>query len=371
MNCKRCGAEFARTTNAEKYCNECKKFSKDLLSGKVHDYTKVQTCKHCGKEFTGRKRKYCSNKCCKVAHCQGETPAMSNRAKQLKCIVCSKDYEGQNNSKYCSIECRNKRKVSKAKNKRIKSYTYICKYCGVEYHPKAKDRNQYCSRQCADSAKAKKCKTCNKIITGIKGNYCSDECKDKYKEINPITQVIPVMNICILCGKEFKGNKNGKYCSDKCRYIERKSSNKYLDDLKRARNNYTPKQLKTFTCKTCGEKFKSKSGHALYCNKKCNPNFLMHRGQVSKAKRMRIWKRDKYICKLCGTKMDMSKVDTLASGNPHPLAPTADHIVPVSIAKELKWSNAMIHNENNLQAAHFICNVKRGNKAIGEQLRIC
>lgn len=64
--------------------------------------------------------------------------------------------------------------------------------------------------------------------------------------------------------------------------------------------------------------------------------------------RREVFKDDNYMCQLCGTAMDMS-VKT-----PKPLAPTLDHIVPIS--------KGGMHTRGNVTSAHFHCNISKGNR---------
>lgn len=64
--------------------------------------------------------------------------------------------------------------------------------------------------------------------------------------------------------------------------------------------------------------------------------------------RRAVFERDNNACQLCGDPMDMSKK------TPHPLAPTIDHIVPIS--------RGGTHTMDNIQSAHFHCNISKGNR---------
>lgn len=78
------------------------------------------------------------------------------------------------------------------------------------------------------------------------------------------------------------------------------------------------------------------------------------RAYVADVYRAKIYARDKNRCQLCGKKMRMTAVV------PHPLAPTIDHIVPLS--------RGGTHEPANVHAAHFICNSLKSNNGGGEQL---
>lgn len=61
-----------------------------------------------------------------------------------------------------------------------------------------------------------------------------------------------------------------------------------------------------------------------------------------------VFERDDFTCKLCGGALDMG------AAKAHPLAPTLDHIVPLSRGGD--------HLYANVQAAHFRCNTAKGNR---------
>jgi 5-methylcytosine-specific restriction endonuclease McrA len=66
--------------------------------------------------------------------------------------------------------------------------------------------------------------------------------------------------------------------------------------------------------------------------------------------------RDGYRCGLCRRKVNM------ALKNPHPQAPTIDHVIPLSISRD--------DTRVNVQLAHRGCNVAKGVRAVGEQLAL-
>lgn len=223
------------------------------------------------------------------------------------------------------------------KSHQPKSYTYICQHCGKEYHPKERDRNKYCSRECAFAHRAAKPREATRVI-------------------------------CVVCGREFEGRPNRKYCSDEC-----KKSMQCDEARERAIQKHSS-EIEPIKCKECGKVFIPEYGvkRRKFCSEKCAqrneskaPSAKMHKGSVSKARRLRVYKRDNYVCQLCGKPLMMDKADTLGYGKPHPLAPTVDHIVPCSIGKQMGWSNIEINSETNLQSAHFVCNVKKGNNIVG------
>lgn len=64
---------------------------------------------------------------------------------------------------------------------------------------------------------------------------------------------------------------------------------------------------------------------------------------------LEVYKRDAWICWLCGDPVDVEVCV------PDPTAPTLDHVMPVS--------HGGTDDPENLATAHFSCNVRRGAKA--------
>lgn len=62
-----------------------------------------------------------------------------------------------------------------------------------------------------------------------------------------------------------------------------------------------------------------------------------------------VYVRDEWMCGICGSEID----PTLAY--PEPFSASLDHITPVSVGGA--------HADDNVRAAHLICNIRRGNRA--------
>lgn len=69
-----------------------------------------------------------------------------------------------------------------------------------------------------------------------------------------------------------------------------------------------------------------------------------------------IIERDQATCGICRKKVDLSLV------HPDPMSRSLDHIVPLS--------KGGTHDPANVQLAHLVCNVSKGNRGGGEQLRL-
>lgn len=127
---------------------------------------------------------------------------------------------------------------------------------------------------------------------------------------------------------------------------------------------YTPRRPHPITCKQCGVVFTGK------WRQLCEPCAEANARQQRRAAKGRraavrvgvegyrargIWERDGWRCHLCHRPV---KRDAKV---PHPLAPTIDHLVPISAGG--------LDTALNVATAHFICNTRRGTK--GEvQLRL-
>lgn len=274
-----------------------------------------------------------------------------------RCEACGKELTRQqrhNRQVYCSRECFLKVKGMEPVRE------HICKYCGKRFKPKDNNGITYCSRECAYADKAHKCKTCGKAIPGTKSKYCSDGCKPK--------------RICVICGKEFIGIKTSAYCSSECR----KHS-----DCRKARARAESKhisEIKPTVCKNCGNEFMPQYGNKLrkFCSNKCGIAYArkqyrkkhpekkseerhrrrarLHGSKMTPIDISAIYQRDNWVCQICGKRVNPN------NKYPHPLSPSLDHIIPLSIGGT--------HEPRNVQLAHFRCNSLKSDNANNEQLRL-
>lgn len=246
-----------------------------------------------------------------------------------KCEQCEKEFETKRKDKrFCCDKCQHKHRYENPKFNKC-----LCVNCGNEFTPKAADRNKYCSRECAFEHKKAKPK----------------EKKEKVKTI--------CLCICVICNKEFNGTRSdSKYCSDECS----KEMNR-RKELARSKERHEALGKKC-QCKQCGIEFIPKYGskHRSFCTDLCSKR---HGHKQSKRKRKAIlkkvehvpysdnyiFKRDKWICHLCG-----EKVDPQYTGN-HPMAASIDHLIPISLG----GADAPY----NVKLAHRKCNMAKGNRS--------
>lgn len=81
-----------------------------------------------------------------------------------------------------------------------------------------------------------------------------------------------------------------------------------------------------------------------------------HGVQYEPVDRLAVFERDRWMCQLCGTKVDRSLVW------PDPRSASLDHLVPISVGGA--------HTYANTACAHLECNLRKGTRAVGEQLAL-
>jgi len=109
---------------------------------------------------------------------------------------------------------------------------------------------------------------------------------------------------------------------------------------------------------TVGEKFKTQQARYRATPRgKASSRRSVDRYRAQKAG-VRFWpvslaelvERDNGMCQLCGQPVRSD------AKFPHPLSPSADHIVPLSLGGP--------HAAENLQLTHLVCNIRKGNRAV-------
>lgn len=119
--------------------------------------------------------------------------------------------------------------------------------------------------------------------------------------------------------------------------------------------SYVPKIERWVACKHCGAPVWSRIARRS-CDQCKRATSREQRREAKHRRRTRmravepvglkyLLERDGGRCQLCKRKVDVNKAV------PHPLAPTTDHIIPVSLGGT--------HERRNCQLAHFICNSRK------------
>jgi hypothetical protein len=249
------------------------------------------------------------------------------------CECCGKEFDGHPTKKYCSGQCKRRAKYERLDKPRrqikgygIRSYTYICKQCGKEYHPKEKDRDKYCSRECFFEFISKRGKSVIANKEQRKEAWIKKIETQKYLTLlrNDITKAMneelkTKTYICQLCGKKFDSCRKKRACSDGC---ERKLKNRLATSYHEVRKR--------------GFKKNGIVDNTITLNKL----ILKHKG----------------ICGICGKSVDVNdckydKQGNFIVGNNYP---TIDHIQP-----RVKGGT---HTWGNVQLAHLKCNSIKNDK---------
>ncbi|MDG3012389.1 HNH endonuclease [Rhodococcus sp. D2-41] len=82
----------------------------------------------------------------------------------------------------------------------------------------------------------------------------------------------------------------------------------------------------------------------------------MRGGATEVIERFEIGERDGWKCGICQGRINHSL------RHPDPKSASLDHIVPISVGGT--------HTRENVQIAHLVCNVRKGNRGAGEQLAL-
>ena len=158
------------------------------------------------------------------------------------CLTCSKKFQGTENQKYCSLQCRN----IGFKKRKAKYLSYICEVCGKSFDCiESFGKRKYCSTTCYNKSSSKciakwydvicpVCKETFKVKTSQPKKYCSWECYLKVKNV-PLVDII-----CCVCGKTatkenwmLKAKSGRYYCSNECKHKDPELAKIKSDSMKK------------------------------------------------------------------------------------------------------------------------------------------
>ena len=233
-------------------------------------------------------------------------------------------------------------------------------------------RNQlYCNELCGKLfrgeirfvEKPTNCLWCNGVLdqrgAGYPKKFCSRKHAAYFRQANK-PKVPRVEKVCSWCGKSFVTNlSKSRFCQPVCRNefyrLEKLEANK-------ARQLENPRRF-DFVCERCDKSVVSevRVTRGAY-GRFCRPCALVRRREryrVKTAKRQGVAKparlsadvlieRDGNLCRLCDTEIDLTLARNSRWGA------TIDHIVPLSLGGS--------DEIENMQLAHWICNIKKGNR---------
>jgi hypothetical protein len=284
------------------------------------------TCQHCSRRFTSGRRGRLASFCSPGCRSRGTA---RNKGPEVGCEWCSRKFASTHKGqRFCSRRC------NQASNRRA---TWPCKWCSTLFEPKAVDRTDYCSRQCAfEHKKAESqrrarertierqamilarcelwCKGCKTRMTNPKWGkvYCTSRCR----RIATYKPKPPLKRPCTVCGRIVERMRNGRGGKDGPTYCDRRCARKAWVKIDKLNGSYQARASK---------RKRMISAAALEL---VNP-FV-------------VFRRDQWVCYLCGDWCDPR------NAVPHPKAATIDHVIPISLGGA--------HSYANIRLACFICN---------------
>ena len=243
--------------------------------------------------------------------------------------------------KLCTIEgCERKHQAKgycgthynqKLQPNRHRKEAVACDWCGTTCYKEPGRRNKY------------------------KHMYCTEQCRSTHFKALARLKSGPPLNFigywinCMQCDTPvLTRDARQMFCTRRCARLHRNPS------------GMTESQIEQIgiTCSTCGKEFRSKHLGQLTCSPRCNRTRSKQRyggsgsAWISKARRLAIYERDNWTCKICNKEIDKS-ADPMRGD----FAASLDHIIPVS--------RNGTHAKENLRTTHRICNSLRGDASSG------
>lgn len=336
--CATCGSatrRFRGSGRQAKYCGECRN----------HGRTKEckRNCEQCGVWFESKhKRRYCGDKCRNSAN-------YSKRRIEKPCEKCGKLIVAVTKTRFCGQECAHAARRNSGPLKSMR----ICVGCGISFRKKTSSRNagKYHSRECAFANDLH-------YRRGV-------ERKEARAIADGFLWWANHWRVCRVCDSQFWAEGRQIQCSDECRreYARLES--------RRIACRRTPSR----PCKGCGKTLlripdkRKKQGSRLptVCDacaaeskRLCRRNLKARRrawkknnGPHEAIKVIDVFKRDKWVCGICGMQTDKS------ARVPEPKAPTLDHVVPLA--------KGGTHTMDNVQCACFECNWMKSDAMVDDQ----
>jgi hypothetical protein len=194
---------------------------------------------------------------------------------------------------------------------------------------------------------------------GYPKKFCSRKHNAQYRQANK-PKAPKIQKSCLWCNTEFvTAFEVMKFCQGSCRVA---FQNKQRADKTKAKHIANPRRF-DFNCNRCGQSVISdicirKTYSGRFC-RNCSLVKRRERYRIKTAKRQKIVnpirisadvliERDGDVCHICLTQIDLSLARNSRFGA------TIDHVIPVS--------KGGADTLDNMKLAHWICNIKKGNK---------
>lgn len=209
---------------------------------------------------------------------------------------------------------------------------YTCANCGAIFDGPGKYQRKHCSPECKNAAAWKRRK-------GGAGYW-----RQMHYTVRPVA--------CVSCLSPLPPSKRKPrlYCSEKCMP---------------SYSTYEPSIPRSVVCVTCGLQFTTFQPLAEACSRHCNDRSPKARERAAKRRgagntspftTAEIAERDGWMCGICGDRIPKR------AKHPDGRSISLDHIIPLSEGGD--------HLPSNVQVAHLKCNLSKGVRAVGCQLRL-
>lgn len=317
MICKECGIHFTPKNRGRKNNGFCCHYCSDKYRKKRQIPKFTNICKHCGRSYmtNNSEQQYCSY-ACRGAGFSGRT------IYEKECEYCKNIYTTIiPKQRFCTAACGSRANAEKMRKEKLK----ICEYCGVQYYNDHPEQRRFCSKKCYRA-------------------FQNDSIEKRRLELEE-ERTRRLTTQCPICGTVFIAKYMGTlYCSDRCKAI--------------ASAHHVPI---TYRCKGCGEQVVTEYGDKkrIFCSVECQRRYFsriykklrkeqIRESYVEPVNLVRVYRRDKGICQICGLPVPFNKEPENIWGA------TIDHIIPLS--------RNGLHSMRNSQIAHRICNSLKSNQ---------
>lgn len=299
--------------------------------------------------------------------CGGAIRLVLSRTKVLQAM------DGKARGSYCSHACA----VS------VPPDPFVCEACGkvTSRSRRGNDARRACSRECGWTlSHGKRGPFFWQQVTSSQRSEILSEWRRGLRQRSILRGQSSEIDFveCPTCERSFMRRPSGKrarqkYCSASCKnraqYLMAKD--RLAED--RRREKFRRVDVRVFYCAHCGKRKayagRFKGQRRKYCSDRCSTIASVNDYQRRKRAAAsscdgviglgELARRDGMACGICGKRVNLS---LSRKSPPHPMSASVDHIVPLSEGGTHSWEN--------VQLAHWICNVRKGSGSVGSQMRL-
>lgn len=256
--------------------------------------------------------------------------------------------------------------AKRAKYEQVR-HQHACTECGEPFESRL-TQAKYCGATCSRRAYSQRRKADGRMAAYYQRNR--DDLREKNRAWRERAPEVPCSGCGVLVRKTH-GNRGTRVCSMWCReYVKhRRWPQSPVPDGHPSRSSAVPPEhpARQAACDHCAEAFAIQWAGQKFCTKKCAGRAHARRRDARKragrpldreerVTPLRVYERDGWRCYLCRRRV---KRDAVV---PHRLAPTIDHVIPLSKGGRDDMANA--------RTAHFRCNYEKSDRGGGEQLAL-